>query len=98
MAVLLVDLLFELLNQLLLVGDDLQAGRLLCLNILSLTKNLVVSKSVIAPEVQIRGKYSHKTSGVLGLSDLPRQALYNLPFLPAPASSSLFRHSSCATG
>lgn len=97
MTVLLVDLLFELFNQLLLVGDDLRAGRLLCLNVLLLTKNLIVSKSVIAPEVQ-REKYSHITSGVLDLSDLPRQALYNLPFLPAPASSSLFRHSSCATG
>ena len=98
MTVLLVDLLFELFNQLLLVRDDLRAGRLLCLNVLLLTKNLIVSKSVIAPEVQIREKYSHITSGVIGLSDLPRQALYNLPFLPAPASSSLFRHSSCATG
>jgi len=56
MTVLLVDLLFELFNQLLLVGDDLRAGRLLCLNVLLLTKNLIVSKSVIAPEVQIRGK------------------------------------------
>ena len=88
MAILGVDLLFELLDELSLIRDDLGTGSLLCLNVLLFESK----KSELVNERYQQGLELLKFDQYL-----PQPVLCNLPFLQAPASSNRSQHSSYGT-